>query len=104
MTDDAVDRAIAELLDSEPSADFVARVRIRTQREPSPGVWFAPCWVALGAAAAFIIAIGAIWANQDEVTQPQVSSLAQTTDVAATSRVEPSKEGLRAPRAVSPPA
>jgi len=62
LTYEGIDRAIAELLDVQPSGDFVAHVRARIEREPvrSPG-WAWTRWIAGAAATASLILVAAVW-------------------------------------------
>jgi hypothetical protein len=76
----AVDRAIAEALDVEPSAEFLARVRMRIANDPAPrGAWttWMPAMVgAAVAAAAVAIAVIAPWRGSQVRVKPDT-----TTDV-----------------------
>jgi hypothetical protein len=83
LTDAALDREIMALLASEPSPEFLARVRARVAEEPAPRTWRA-AWMfaAAGAAAAVIVAVIA-WPSAEPAgshstpvqTLPQVADL-----------------------------
>jgi hypothetical protein len=71
MTDQDLDRALADALDVEPQADFLARVRTEVARQPAPSAW--PGWWRIAAAttAAAVVVIAAYWpAREDEPAIP----------------------------------
>lgn len=105
LTDEAVDRAVHELLDVEPSADFVARVRTRIERNPSPSVWFSTRWMAIATAAAFVLAIVLFRVSRpDQTLPPPELSVAQAPAIAATPRVEIPRDDVQTPAAALAPA
>ena len=101
LTDEALDRAVHELLDVEPSADFVARVRTRVERNPSPSVWFGTRWVAIATAAAFVLAVVLFRVSRPEQAPPRPElSVAQAPATAAT----PPRDDVQTPAAALAPA
>ena len=88
MNDQELDRALANALDVEPGADFLARVRMRVATEPAPSVWGAPLRFAAAAAAlAMAAGAGAVFWNGPEdppagatvrVAPPREIAVAQT--------------------------
>jgi hypothetical protein len=67
MNDESLDREIESLLASEPSPEFVARVRTRVASERAPGRWRASwMFAAAGAVAAVIVALIA-WPSPEVV-------------------------------------
>jgi hypothetical protein len=55
MTDQELDRALADALDVEPRPGFLARVRTEVARQPAPAAW-PQWWHAVAAAAMLVVA------------------------------------------------
>lgn len=65
MTDQELDHALADALDAEPRADFLARVRADIARQPAPSVW--PGWWRMAAATATVaVLVAAVYWTQIE--------------------------------------
>jgi len=88
MTDESVDRAIGQLLDVEPSADFVARVRTRVEDEPMRSPWFGGYWLVTAVATACLLVIAATWPHAPEPTPAPASPVVETAAPKVISRVE----------------
>jgi|SoiMethySBSTD1v2_1073268.scaffolds.fasta_scaffold00904_13 hypothetical protein len=89
VNDAALEREIESLLASEPSPEFVARVRARVSDEPVAVRWWLQWKAGLAAAAIAAIALVVVWPSRDR--QEQSPTL-----------VRPSIE-RQAPVVVSPP-
>jgi hypothetical protein len=75
--DASLDREIASMLASEPSPEFLARVRARVAEEPEPRGWRAPWMFAVaGAVVAVIVAVLA-WPERG-ITPPNDASIEQS--------------------------
>jgi hypothetical protein len=97
LTDEEVDRAIGELLDVEPSPDFVARVRTRIDGERIAPRWFDWRLVPVSAAIASLLVIVVVWSagkNGEPPPQPQAVSVAPAPP-------EPAKPTAVTPQAVN---
>ena len=82
INDASLDREIESMLSTEPSPEFLARVRARVAAEPEPGRWRASSWFAMaGAAAAAIVAVIA-WPSPEvtpSIEPPRIAEAAPTT-------------------------
>lgn len=93
MTEQQLDRALADSLDVEPRPDFLARVRAEVAREPIPTAW-ASWWrvAAVGSAVAALAAMltlrPADHAGVSPAAEPQVRSVASTPMAKAESPTE----------------
>jgi hypothetical protein len=65
MNDASLDREIESLLASEPSPEFVARVRTRVAAEPEPRSWRAPWMFAMAGAVAVIVVAVVVWPSRE---------------------------------------
>jgi hypothetical protein len=80
LTDNEVDRALGELLDVEPSPDFVARVRTRIDGEPVAPRWLGWRLVPVGAALASLLVIAVVWSagkKSEDPPQPPATLITQ---------------------------
>jgi hypothetical protein len=73
LTDEGIDRAIAELLDVRPSGDFVARVRTRIEGEPVAAPGWSSHWIAAAAATASLIVIAVVWWPRPAAHAPEAA-------------------------------
>lgn len=84
MTDQELDRALAQALEVEPSPDFLARVRAEAAREPVPSPWPWPAWwrvAAVGTAVAVLVAVVSMPHPADDAgTSPAAGSRGAVTD------------------------
>ena len=87
LNDAALDREIESILATEPSAEFLARVRARVADEPVPGVWRAPWMFAMAGTLAVAIVALAVWPSP-EVT-PKSNATAEPPRVADSARTVP---------------
>jgi hypothetical protein len=65
VNDASLDREIESLLASEPSPEFLARVRGRVAREPEPGRWHASWMFAVGGVVAVLIVAVISWPSSE---------------------------------------
>jgi hypothetical protein len=97
MNDAALDREIESLLASEPSPQFLARVRTRVAQEPEPRQWRAP-WIFLSAAAVTVVILAIVVWPSDETAGPKGPALqVQSVDVAKPSVALPILSSAVAP-------
>jgi hypothetical protein len=81
VNDASLDREIESLLASEPSPEFLARVRTRVAEEPEPRRWRAPWMLAIAAGAVTAVVVGTIaW--------PARETVVPSTELTQTARVE----------------
>jgi len=64
-SDEAIDREIASLLASEPSPEFLARVRTRVAEEPEPSRWHTSWLFATAAAVTVVIVAVIVWPSRE---------------------------------------
>jgi hypothetical protein len=88
LNDASLDREIESLLASDPSPEFVARVRTRVAEEPEPRRWRAPWMLAITAGAVTAVVVGMIaWpVGEPVVPSPEPT---QTAQVAVIERAVP---------------
>ena len=67
MNDPSLDREIESLLATEPSPEFVARVRARVASEPEPGGWRLPFIFSTAGAVAVVIVAVIAWPSREPV-------------------------------------
>ena len=65
MNDPSLDREIESLLATEPSPEFVARVRARVAQEPEPAGWRASWMFAAATAVAAAIVVLIVWPSSE---------------------------------------
>ena len=89
LNDPSLDREIESLLATEPSPEFVARVRARVASEPEPGGWRSSFILATAGAVAVVIVAVIAWSSgepvpssETRVQSPQAAEAIET----ATSR------------------
>ena len=89
MNDPSLDREIESLLATEPSPEFVARVRARVANEPEPGGWRLPFMFSTAGAVAVVIVAVIAWPSREPVpsgdTRVQSPHVAEAIET-ATSR------------------
>jgi hypothetical protein len=79
--DAALEREIESLVASDPSPEFLARIRTRVAEEPEPRRWRAPSMLAIAAGAVAAVVVGMIaWPAREPV--------ASRTESTQTARVE----------------
>lgn len=111
MTDQELDRALADALDVEPRADFQARVRQRVAAEPPPSRWLAPWQMTGGVAAVALVAVAVtFWNGADEqpgttiARAPVAREVAITPGAAPAEAVVPATATARVVGRTAPPA
>ena len=65
LNDPSLDREIESLLATEPSPEFVARVRARVANEPEPGGWRPAFIFAMAGAVAVVIVAVIAWPSRE---------------------------------------
>jgi hypothetical protein len=104
VSDEALDRELAALLQVEPSPEFVARVRADVSAEAIADRWLSGRWLAV-AAAAVVVIIGAsivIGTRPAQAPAETTPFVAEQPPVAP--RIEPRDAAIQPPATVSSPA
>ncbi len=78
LTDDALDRDIAQALAVDPSPEFAARVRTRIANEPEPGMWrrvlaLRSSWLVASVAVAAAVVATVVVTRSDRSTAPTIT-------------------------------
>jgi hypothetical protein len=103
VNDASLEREIESLLASEPSPEFLARVRTRVGEEPQPRHWRAPWMLALAAGAVTAVVVGMIaWPAREPVvpsTEPTQTARVERTVPPVVARLPPVGSRPAAPTA-----
>jgi hypothetical protein len=70
LNDASLEREIESLVASDPSPEFLARVRTRVAQEPAPGGWRLSWMVTIAGAVAAVIVAVIVWPSSEPVATP----------------------------------
>jgi hypothetical protein len=101
LNDPSLDREIESLLATEPSPEFVARVRARVASEPEPGKWRASWMFAMAGAVAVVIVAIAVWPSNEPAQLREepapIPQVARAVEVVPPQSVSPAPERVGRP-------